>query len=281
MRRAVLKLFLLLLILSPFSEIQAQVTEAPNHDAFKRTRNKTREKLSYVHVREADVMWHKTIWRRIDMRQKINLPFYYPFREKNGRKNFITMVKQAIEQGELTVYKYDVFDDWFEEPLSIEEAMSTMVDSVTRTDYDEQGQEVTVRDEVPMESQDVYELDIKEQWFFDKHRAVMDVRIIGICPVWLKPTQGGERERLPLFWIYYPEARDVFINAPVFNRHNDVKKLTYEDLFAKRMFDSYVYKESNVYDREIADYAMGIHALLEAKDIENEIRENEMDLWEY
>lgn len=283
--KQLVKILAILILIIPASEVFSQggVTEAPNHNVYDKTENKEREPLDYVHVREADVMWQKKIWRRIDMRQKFNMPFYYPFREKNGRKNFITVVQEAIEQGELTVYQFNVLNSKFTEPLSIEEAMQKFQDSITITNYDDMGNEVTNRKAVEANTQDIYELDIKEQWFIDRERSILDVRIIGIAPVWYIPAEGGGEEdtRTPMFWIYYPEARDLFINSPVYNRKNDAKKLTYEDLFAKRKFDSYIYKESNVYDRTIADYAMGKKALLEAKRIKREIRNREMNLWEY
>ena len=37
-----------------------------------------RKPIPYPHVREADVMWAKKVWRVIDLREKINLPLYYP-----------------------------------------------------------------------------------------------------------------------------------------------------------------------------------------------------------
>lgn len=284
--RSFLKFMLAVLLIFPAANMLAQgggTLEAPNHDPFDRVENKQREVLAYPHVREADVMWDKIIWRRLDLRQKFNLPFYYPFQPKNGRKNFITVVKDAIEQGELTVYEYDLTDDYFTEPLSPEEALMTFVDSTTRIDYDSMGNEIPIREPIPANPQDVYEVDVKEQWFFDKERSVMDVRIIGICPVWYKPAtdENPEPTRSPMFWIYYPDARDMFINAPVYNPKNDAARLTYEDLFAKRMFDSYIYKESNVYDRQIYDYAIGMESLLEAERIKNDMREKEMNLWEY
>ena len=280
----IVKILTVLIMIIPVSEILAQggVTEAPNHDVFERTENENREALDYVHVREADVMWHKTIWRRIDMRQKFNMPFYYPFQPKNGRKNFMTIVKEAISQGEITVYATKIGNDHFSEPLSIEEAMASFQDSTEVTRLNENNEEYIKRIAEEANMQDIYELDIKEQWFIDRERSVLDVRIIGISPVWYKPGREGEEPQPDrMFWIYYPDARDVFINSPVYNRENDAKRLTYEDLFAKRMFDSYIYKESNVYDRAISDYALGMEALLEAKRIKEEVREREMNLWEY
>jgi hypothetical protein len=47
------------------------------------------------------------------------------------------------------------------------------------------------------------------------------------------------------------------------------------------MFASYIYKEDNVYDRQISDYAIGLDALLEAERIRNQMFLWETDLWEY
>src|SRR5688572_26744648 len=37
-----------------------------------------RKPIPYTHLREADVMWSKTIWRVLDLSEKQNLPLYYP-----------------------------------------------------------------------------------------------------------------------------------------------------------------------------------------------------------
>jgi len=47
------------------------------------------------------------------------------------------------------------------------------------------------------------------------------------------------------------------------------------------MFSSYIYKESNVYDRRISEYVTGIDALFEADRIKNEMFNYEQNLWEY
>lgn len=302
--KTAIKFLLIMLVIAPFSGVWAQFEEtvtperrpdrpqerpgpdratidAPRHTIAEEREHRDGIALPYVHIREADIMWSQMIWRRIDMRQKINLPFYYPFQPRNGRENFMTVVRNAIERGDMVVYQSDITDDYFVEPLSIEEAISQMQDSIDVVDYDDFGNEIFTRVPIEANTQDIFELDVKEIWFFDKHRSVMDVRIIGIRPIWHKPLEGGETDITPLFWIYYPEARHSLVNAPVFNRQNEAQQLSYEDLFAKRMFASFIYKEANVYDREISDYKMGMDALLEAKDIKERIRANEMDLWEY
>ena len=125
---------------------------------------------------------------------------------------------------------------------------------------------------------------IKEQWFFDKQRSVMDVRIIGLCPIADDRDEVGNltgKNNL-LCWFYFPEVRTVIRNAQAFNLvKNESENKTYEDIFMKRMFSSTIVKEGNVYDRGISDYMIGLDALLEAERIKTEIFNIEHDLWEY
>ena len=113
----------------------------------------------------------------------------------------------------------------------------------------------------------------------------MDVRIIGIAPmIYAVDEKGNIREgniKVPLFWVYYPEARKLFANTEAFNRENDAERRSIDDLFQKRLFASFIFKESNVYDRWISDYAQGINALLESERIKSEITNFEHDMWEY
>ena len=126
---------------------------------------------------------------------------------------------------------------------------------------------------------------VKEDWFFDKKRSVIYVSIIGLAPlIYAVDVTGSVREgniKIPLFWIYYPEARRLFANSEVFNRENDAERRTFDDIFQKRLFGSYVYKESNVYDRRIEDYKQGLSALLESEKIKLEITNFEHDMWEF
>jgi gliding motility associated protien GldN len=135
-------------------------------------------------------------------------------------------------------------------------------------------------------SADIVEYRIKEDWFFDKQRSEMDVRIIAIAPVVydIEYDANGDmtiRGKKELFWLYFPHCRFVFNNYYVFNEHNDAQPMSFDDLFWKRRFSSYIYKESNVYDRKIDSYRFGVDALYESEEITNEIRNFEHDLWSY
>ena len=86
---------------------------------------------------------------------------------------------------------------------------------------------------------------------------------------------------MPLFWVYFPEARYVFANFDVFNTFNDAERRTYEDIFWKRTFSSFVRKESNVFERYISEYKNGIDVLLESERVKTQIFNYEHDLWHY
>jgi len=110
----------------------------------------------------------------------------------------------------------------------------------------------------------------------------MDVRIIGICPLQEKTDASGEVIGYkPLFWLYFPSCRDLFARHEVFNTKNDAQRLSFDDVFHKRMFGSYVRKESNVYDRTIESYAPGLDALLEADRVKEDIFKTEHDMWHF
>ena len=83
------------------------------------------------------------------------------------------------------------------------------------------------------------------------------------------------------YWIPYEDSRDVFAKAYAFNRNNAAMRLTYDEVLQKRIFDSYIVKEENVYDRYINSYAFNIDALYESERIKNEMFDFEQSLWEY
>ncbi len=126
---------------------------------------------------------------------------------------------------------------------------------------------------------------IKEEWYFDKANSRLQVRIIGICPIqefYRDDVANGPVNRRKVFWVYYPEARDLLSTSQVFNPYNDAKRMSFDDLFVKRYFNSYIVQESNVFNnRTISDYLSGKEAMLESKRVEDKIFNFEQDLWEY
>lgn len=246
-----------------------------------------RRVIPYSPLREADVMWLRRVWRRVDLREKINHPMYYPEKPVQGRKSLFDVIKDAIlDDGTLTAYDPGPLgdDDMFTKRMTTEEVRGLLSKKDTSYTEDlETGEMVPVVVTIDVKSTDVKWYEIKEEWFFDRQRSVMEVRVIGICPLVAKKDEltGEFRGLQRLFWIYYPEARYVFVKSEVFNRANDVERRTYEDIIWKRQFGSRIVKMSNVYNRRIDQYKNGLDALLEAEELKNTILTMEHDLWSF
>lgn len=131
-------------------------------------------------------------------------------------------------------------------------------------------------------SKDIVQYRLKEDWFFDKERSVLDVRILGLAPVVYKKNDQGQIEGMrELFWLYFPQCRFAFNNYFVYNPKNDAQWMSFDDLFWKRQFSSTIYKQSNVFDRKIESYRSGVDALMESEKITEEIRTLEHDVWHF
>jgi gliding motility associated protien GldN len=253
----------------------AQVLDAPPRDNFYDKiwiEEKTPVELPYV--REVEVSWARTIWQVIDMREKINQPLYYPVSPIQNRRSLMQVIYDGIREGAIIAYD----DDEFTTPLTPEEIQ----EKLQRVDIFENPETGELEEIIiSFRSEEVTKFRIKEAWFVDSKRSMLDVRVLGLSPI--RQREIGELGLVdePLFWVYYPHCRNIFVNAEVFNRHNDAQRISFDDLFLRRMYNSYIYKETNVYDRVIAQYYQGLDALLEAEKIKNEIRNYEIDLWEY
>jgi len=297
------KIILLILTLTfAFVGVNAQdvLSIEEMNSVFKKEKHHNKKVQHYAPLRQADVMWSRKIWREIDLRQKMNHPLYYP--ENDGvahtiedRKSLIDVLYSAINEGSITAYGNPSMDDEFRQPMTpdeiktiggaketIEEAVNweKVADGMTEEEALERNAVV-----IPFNRNSVKKWRLKEEWFFDKQRSVMDVRIIGMAP--LQEDRDEVTGQLtggfsPLFWVYFNEAREILINAEVFNLvKNDAERRTYDDIFWKRMFSSTIIKEANVMDRKVNEYMIGLDALLEAERIKTEIFNMEHDLWEY
>jgi gliding motility associated protien GldN len=133
-----------------------------------------------------------------------------------------------------------------------------------------------IKKPVFFQPKDIIKYLLKEDWFFDKERSILDVRTIGLAPV----IQGDTAERI-LFWVYFPQARDVLKNYYVYDAKSTVGGNTYDHLFMTRRFNAVVYKESTLYDRKIEDYRFGADALYESEKVKNTIRTFEHDVWNF
>lgn len=260
----------------------SQVFDSPPRDgAWDKTNTRDRKAIPYTPVREADVSWYTKVWRVIDFREKMNQPFYYPDEAIRDRVSFMQMIMNGIKEGSISMYD----NDEFTKPITFEEMIARYerTDSNTFEDLDNPGEYKDTVIKKSLDPTDIKQLRVKEVWFFDKQRSVMDVRILGICPLLQERDDKGDLKPgfAPMFWIYFPDTRPIFAKTELYNPKNGAERRSYDDIFMKRYFQSYITKEDNTFDRKISEYKTGLDALLEAETIKDKIFTIEHDIWEF
>lgn len=233
--------------------------------------------LPYPSVREADVPWQRFMWRIIDVREKLNLPFRYP------AKPFVTLLTEGVESGELVAFHKDDFKD----QKTKEEVDQTLfsMDTVQIVDPETYETTVEVTKDV-IDPNDISRFRIKEIWYFDKQASRVKNRILGIAPIKAEYDDlGNFKYEGPMFWIYYPQAREYLSKHRAFVDGNDAAPMTWENMIELRKFSSYVFKTSNVYDNRLQDYAHlsdnPLDMLYESENLKFDLFNFEHDLWSY
>ncbi|MCW3118223.1 MAG: gldN, partial [Chitinophagaceae bacterium] len=262
-----------------------------NDGAVERSVFKDRIPLAYEHLRADDALFMERVWREIDIREKINQTFGYKSDDDNGNQRFINIMVNAVRNGKVTAFSAD--DDRFTTPLDslqFEKVISGGGQCDTLPVYDLLDPTKITKYVVTcgtLNPDEIVKFRLKEDWVFDRESSRMVCRIIGIAPcrTQLSIDKKTERGVTPMFWIYYPDLRETLARAEVYNPKNmGVSRLTWEELFETRMFNSYITKSTidNPGNKYIRSYVKDpILALLEGDNIKNKIFDYEQNLWSY
>lgn len=263
----------------PATNPQMAADSIPIINVYDRIHIPNKKPIPYVPIREADVMWSKDIWRTIDLREKMNQRLYYPIDPVGQRMSLFSLIMHGVKENNLHAYKDDP------NKMFTTELLMSYDEIVEKLGAD------TIFGETRPKNNQVKQFLVKERWFFDKQHSTMRVRIMGLAPIQVFNQQitdasGNvsilpEVSRVVLFWIYFPEYRDLFAKYEVYNPNNDSQPTSFDDLFIQRRFASFISKESNVYDRSLVDYITGEDVLYESEKIKMKIFNFEHDLWEY
>ncbi len=251
--------------------------------------------LPYEYVDERDILWSKVVWETIDLYQKPNFKLYYPINEEDTSKTskslFVNLL-ESIKKGDITeVYE----DSQFINKLPVSEIEKKLVRIDTASyGYDLLNEGETNIDEYidrnEIQAQDIQAFQIKGIWYFNKLSGQMNYRILAIAPMAPDVQTIGrddieiEDENYPLFWVFYPDARDVLHKAHP-TRTGFVSHVpSYDYILNTRSFLSVITKEENMFgNRSINEYIRGnsLNQLREAEKIKNDIRDLESDMWTY
>jgi gliding motility associated protien GldN len=272
-------IFSLLLV----SSISAQVDytdfiTSGEHTSYVKVAVRERPIIAYPPLREADVKFSRRVVRCIDGRQKMNKQLEWP---RNPLNRYLYT---ELGKGNIIAYKNDSLQSFYtpedfvkrgggETPLFIQtdpEDPEIGYDSIITISY---------------KWEDIHKYWVMEDWVFDYKHSVFKPRIIALAPIFAPTYAGLTVNDQPLCWIKMDEIRYQLANLEMFNRYNDAARLSYDDFFQMRIFDSYIVYESNVFDNFINQYQEyvdnGEASLLKSDEIKNDLFIFEHDLWQY
>lgn len=247
--------------------------------AYKRSMNLSisKDPIKLPEIQEQDVMFSWTILRVIDLNQKLNMPFTHP------KSMLINVLMDALKKGDLNGYIYRSDELNNANKMQASEILNALekYDTITVSNPVTFALERRV-EKVEFNPNDVVKFRLKEEWVFDRKTAGMVVRIVAIAPVQNLKSDGIVVGEIPMFWVYFPAIRPILAKAEVFNMKNESAKISYDDVFLRRFFSSYIYKEPNVKDVRIEDYASNPEDfLMESERIKQKLFNFEQGLWDY
>ena len=249
-------------------------------------------------IPDHDILFKKTVWRKIDLREKQNKPMFSENRE------ITKIIIEAVKSGELVAYKSDSVNT----PITREEFIANMTPKESGEQLSEEeiaagfGQQTQEDDgwgaalgkdatqtAAPVSNEyfpkQLYLLELKENVVFDKKRSRMyhDIQTISLkVPSTLNPL--GFEQTVASFKM--SDLVRVFRNNPDmaiwYNAQNDAQHKNLADAFDLWLFSSYITKISNPGDRGLADiYGGGKKGLLAAQEAAEALIEYEYSLWSY
>ena len=250
--------------------------------------------IAYGYVDDRDVLWSKTIWEIIDLDERINFPYYYPT-INNGylsatRQSLFRVLIDNIKSGNINeIYSTSYFNDKLTAE-DLEERLESKKLSAVGIEKSNSGEQVTEDDYdiYKIETDKVVQYRIKGTWYVNKRLGELKYRLLGIAPVapdvsTLSEGPAAMADALvPLFWVWFPDAREALNKSQVFNTRNSSQPITFDKMLNSRRFNTIIYQEENVYeDRAVNQYIYedALRPLLESERIKSVIRDFEQDLW--
>jgi gliding motility associated protien GldN len=193
--------------------------------------------FSYPTISSRDVRFYKRVWRDIDVNDPKNSLFNAP-----GSQTLGEIIVEGIRTGKLTAYMpsiYNANDSTFAKRLSIPAAMRLLQGAeVAVKQFNEKGEEIgtkMVRNDFSPAT--LVKFRTKEDVYFDKKRAMVVTRIIGIAPI-KSSEAAGQAIEAPVFWLYFPQCRDFFATKDVSDPDRNIYDTSLDDVFVQGKYVS-------------------------------------------
>ena len=247
--------------------------------------------LEYGYVDDRDILFSKIVWEKIVLDERANFPLYYPVDTNNigsDRRSLYHVLMKSIKNGKIK----NIYDDSYfttkRTLKDIESALKLVDTTELGIEQLNAGESLSAEyiNEREISAAEIREYHIKGLWYFDKRQAEMKYRLLGIAPVApdVNFIDDEEPDLVPLFWVFFPDAREVLHEAKSFNNQNSSMPFSFDHVLNARRFQGYIFKEENVQnDRAITEYVSqnALMQLLESERIKDKIRDFELDMWTY
>ncbi len=202
--------------------------------------------VNYPDINPVNIRFFKRIWRDMYLKDEKNQIFSVP------GTSLLEVLLAGIREGKIT--PYDGVNDSFKYPISAGAALARLVDTVLVPVFDAEGNQTGVRKQLnDFNPENIVGFRLKEDVFYDKVRARVETRIIAIAPM-IKLNQQWVEGEMPVFWLYFPQCRQVLVKTEVSDTDKGIDGLTLDDLFLQRKFAATIIKESSPTDQRIVDY---------------------------
>lgn len=247
--------------------------------------------LEYGYVDDRDILYSSMVWEKVVLDERVNFPLYYPIDTNNiskHRRSLFDVIMKNVKNGSIE----NIYDDsYFTSKRTLKDIEASMVLVDTTALGIEQfnaGEEISKEyiNRTEITAAHVVEYHIKGLYYFDKRQGELKYRLLGIAPVVpdVNTLKAEEPDLVPLFWVFFPDAREVLHVAKAFNGKNSAIPLSFDHLLNARRFNGYIFKEENIQgDRAISEYIHenALMQLLESDRVKDKIRNFEQDMWSY
>lgn len=270
--------------------------------------------ISKINHRSDDIVWSRTVYRIIDLRDKPNSRLYFPIKPNDRYKSLFRVILDATIQNGLKAYDkidFDIQPNFDGMPIPQDSLKNRYVtcdwnsaNNTPRISSIIEKDMLTNQNKVNAYNYEDYaskqmKFIIQEVIFFNKHYSKMFSKIVGIAPVYvfnetnvtnanmtgLKRTGESVWNFLQssvTCWYLFDELRPYLAKQYMIPNGNDTERLTFDEYFAQKLYSSYLLGDSNMFNRMLLQaYNQPDQILKEQKRIETELLNVEQDIWEY
>lgn len=271
--------------------------------------------IAVINHRWDDIAWSRIVYRVIDMRDKQNNQLYFPIVPTDKYKNLLRLILDASlsDTKPLTAYEKvegDIKPN-YDSPIPQDSLGNYFVscewdtaNSTIRKSYLIEKDPLTNQKKISSYNYPDYagkqlKFLVQEIVFFNKHYSRMYTKIMAIAPMYIYNESNVTRMNLlgksktgdaiwnffqssVLCWYPFDELRPYLAKQYVIPKGNETQRLTYDEFFTQKLYESYLAGDENVNNRLLLQtYNTPDQVRKEQKRIETEILNVEQDLWEY